>query len=305
MTQKRLVRVFDIERFATEDGPGIRTVIFLKGCLLRCKWCANPESQQFTPEIMYTSRNCKGCGKCINHCPSSAISPHITFGLLTDKQKCTLCENCISQCYYNARKLVGIDYSVDEVLEKVMKDKAYYETSGGGITFSGGEPFLQSKGVKEIAKKIKAAGFTVLVETCGQAPLENIKECLPYIDMIYFDIKHMNAKKHKELTGYTNEKIIENLLWLEQNFKGSLTIRYPYIPGCNDKKEDIKEFLQWVNTLEKIEVIEFLPYHRLGLLKYEGIGKEYEMKEVKSLKKADLAYILELEDKGNKTIRIH
>lgn len=298
-------KIFDIERFATEDGPGIRTVIFLKGCVLRCKWCANPESQSFKPEIMYTVRSCKQCGRCIQICPQKAISSHKEYGLVTDKYKCTMCNLCVDNCYYNARKQVGIKYTVEEIIQEILKDEEYYKTSQGGVTFSGGEPFWQDEFIGDISKKLKQLGISVLVETCGHVPLENIQRCIPHIDYIYYDIKHMDSNKHRELTGFSNELIIRNLKWLDRNFKGELTVRYPYIPGCNDKDEDIREFLKFANTLEHVKEVEFLPYHRLGLLKYEGLAREYAMKEIKTLKKADLAYLLDFKEKGEKIVKIH
>ncbi|MFY9380054.1 MAG: glycyl-radical enzyme activating protein [Acutalibacteraceae bacterium] len=300
----KTANVFNIERFATEDGPGIRTLVFLKGCALRCKWCANPESQLFEKEIMFNGNACIGCGKCIESCELNAVEYIEGFGFITDNKKCNQCMKCIDNCYQNARTLMGKEYTVDELVEEVLKDEEYFKTSNGGVTFSGGEPLFYAEFIEEFSKLMKDRGISVLIETCGHIPLENIKLCAPYVDMIFYDFKHIDSQKHKEFTGAGNEKILYNLCWLNDNFKGNLSVRYPYIPGCNDKKEDIEGFLEYVSRLKNIKEVWFLPYHRLGLPKYQGLGRKYEMDDMESLKMKDIEFLKEYQKKYNITIRI-
>ncbi len=296
--------IFNIERFATEDGPGIRTLVFLKGCALRCKWCANPESQSFEKEIMFNSNICIGCEKCVECCPTKAVKYIEDFGFITDNSLCNKCMKCVDNCYQNARTLMGEEYTVDELVEEVLKDEDYYKTSNGGITFSGGEPLFYAEFIAEFSKRMKERGISVLIETCGYVPLDNIKMCAPLVDAIFYDFKHIDTEKHKELTGGGNEKILFNLCWLNDNFKGDLSVRYPYIPGCNDKKEDIEGFLEYVSRLKNVKEVWFLPYHRLGLPKYQGLGRTYEMGDMESLKMKDIAFLKDYQQKYNITIKI-
>lgn len=286
--------VFNIERFATEDGPGIRTVVFLKGCSLRCKWCANPESQSIHPEILFSERLCANCGKCIQNCPQKAIELREGFGYISSMDKCTLCMKCIDNCYADARSIMGVEYTIDKLVDEVLKDRQYYQMSGGGITFSGGEPFLQSEVIKEVGSSLKPYAITTLVETCGHIPLERIKQSIDQIEYIYFDIKQMDPLKHKQLTGHDNSLILANLDWLCENYKGELTVRYPYIPACNDDIEDIKSFLSFISTRKNVSQVAFLPYHRLGLPKYKGLGRDYTMGDMKSMKKKELFFLKDL-----------
>ena len=169
------VRIFNIERCATEDGPGIRTTVFLKGCNLRCKWCANPESQSFKPEILFKEIKCIGCGKCINSCPQQAIKNMPGYGMITDSDKCKLCGTCIDGCYADARVRQGTDYTVEELMEVLGRDEHYYLASGGGITFSGGEPLMYSKFIHACARKIRKRGWNILIETCGKCHKKILK----------------------------------------------------------------------------------------------------------------------------------
>lgn len=287
-------RVFNIERFATEDGEGIRTVVFLKGCALRCKWCANPESQDFKKEILFKKAPCTNCGKCMEICNQKAIELVEGFGYITNINLCNYCEKCIDNCVNNARSLLGKDMDSEELIKEVLKDNEYYQMSGGGITFSGGEPLFYSKFIKECSMKLKKYNITTLIETCGHIDIENIKEVYEHVDYIFYDIKHMNSEKHKELTGEDNKLIINNLIWLSSNYRGKLSVRYPYIPNCNDDINSIKQFLDFIQTLDNIEEVVFLPYHRLGMPKYEGLGRKYEMGDMKSLKTSDLKSISHL-----------
>lgn len=284
--------VFNIERGSSEDGPGIRTVVFLKGCGLRCEWCANPESQLAVPEILHIGNVCVNCGECITACPQKAISFREQFGYITDSKKCSLCLACVNHCYINARKLQGTVYTPEELVLEVLKDRDFFLRSGGGVTFSGGEPLLQSDFLCDTAQRLRQQGIHVLVETCGHIPLKNLRNAAECVDAFYYDFKHFDPEIHKALTGQDNRQILDNLSWLLENFKGSVSVRYPFIPGRNDSEDAIRGFFSCMARQKRRVEIVFLPYHRLGLPKYTGLGREYKMGGGKSLKREALSHIL-------------
>lgn len=297
-------RIFNVERCSTEDGPGIRTTVFMKGCMLHCKWCANPESQSYKKQILVKNVKCIGCGKCKNVCLNGAISFVPEFGMVSDEKKCNLCGKCVESCYADARVLQGEDYSVEDLMNILSKDEAYYKASGGGVTFSGGEPLLYSEFINECAKEIHKKGWTVLIETCGYVPQDKLESVVENVDIIYCDFKHYSPVEHKRLTGQSNDLIISNIKWLDQNYKGKLYLRYPYIPGCNDSPNAIENFLDFADQLQTVNEVVFLPYHRLGLEKYQGLGRIYEMGDMPSLKVKDLYFLKEYETKYHLKISI-
>ena len=241
--------IFDIERCSFVDGPGLRTTVFFKGCNLKCMWCHNPESQNFKPEMLFYKDKCKGCGKCIQVCPASG--------------ECILCGKCELYCLVDARKVCGKEYTSDEIFEEIVKDKTFYDNSGGGVTFSGGECMLQSDFLVEILKKCKEIGIHTAVDTAGHIPFENFEKILPYTDLFLYDIKIFNSEKHKKYIGVGNELILENLKKLFE-VKAKIWIRIPVIAGDNDSLEEmqnIKDFLFKHGNPEKVEL---LPYHAMG-----------------------------------------
>lgn len=281
--------IFDIERFATKDGPGIRTVVFFKGCSLRCRWCQNPESQFSRLEVIYDDEKCAACHRCIEHCPNNAIQIDSEFGLLSDPEICKGCGLCIEGCYYNARKLVGRAYSIPELMYEVCKDKSYYVNSGGGITFSGGEPLLQSEYLLAVCRACRKEQIHTAIETCGNVAWRVLRNIIDALDLIYYDFKHIDSDLHKQYTGVANELILANLKKLSAAFS-PLIVRIPVIPGFNDSLDTQREMFQFVkNELKQVESIELLPFHRLGTSKYRGLGRHYRMENVPSLKKQDLA----------------
>ena len=264
--------IFDIQRNSFVDGPGIRTTVFFKGCNLRCKWCHNPESQSAQKQMMFYKDKCKGCGKCAEVCPN-----HL--------KKCDFCGKCELYCPADARKICGKEYSVDEVFSEIAKDKMFYENSGGGATFSGGECMLQTDFLCKILKKCKENGIHTAVDTAGNVPREYFERVLPYTDMFLYDIKAFSEDLHKQGTGVSNKLILENLLWLSG--KCDIIVRIPVIGGFNDDKaelEKIAEFLKRVKCIKK----EPLPYHSMGEHKYDALGmahEKYYVPDMKELKK--------------------
>ena len=252
--------IFDVQRNSFVDGPGIRTTVFFKGCNLRCAWCHNPESQSAKPQMMFYKDKCTGCGKCKSVCPY-----HL--------EQCELCGKCTLYCPVDARKVCGKEHTVDEVLKEVLKDKAFYETSGGGVTFSGGECMLQIDFLAEILKKCKENGIHTAVDTAGHIPFESFEKILPYTDLFLYDIKIFDSQKHKQYVGVSNELILENLKKLFER-KVKLWIRIPIIPDVNDSIEEIQKIKDFLKTIGTAEKIELLPYHAMGENKYRAIGKE-------------------------------
>jgi len=243
--------IFDIERNSFVDGPGIRTTVFFKGCNLRCKWCHNPESQNCKKEILFYKNKCTGCGRCKD--------------LLADD------ENFI--CFNDAKEICGKEYTADEILNEVLKDKAYYETSGGGVTFSGGECMLQIDFLFDILKKCKENGLHTAVDTAGHIPGASFEKIMPFTDMFLYDIKAMSSDIHKEYTGVDNSLILENLTFLLAN-KACMWVRIPIIPGVNDTDEEMRSIKAFFDKNGYPQKIELLPYHAMGEHKYDAIGKK-------------------------------
>jgi pyruvate formate lyase activating enzyme len=286
--------IFDIERFATKDGPGIRTVVFLKGCPLRCQWCQNPESQLSRVEVIYDAGKCADCRRCIEHCPNHAIRIDSYFGLLSDPEICEGCGLCTETCYYNARKLVGHAYSVPELIHEVCKDKSYYENSGGGVTFSGGEPLRQSDFLLHACRACRQEQIHTAIETCGNVAWQVFNNLIDELDLIFYDLKHIDPDLHKQHTGVTNELILANLKKLSAAFS-PLIVRIPVIPGFNDSLNTQKDMFHFLkNELTRVEAVELLPFHRLGTSKYKGLGRRYKMENIHSLKKQDLIPLVTL-----------
>lgn len=243
--------IFNIQKFCVNDGPGIRTTVFLKGCPLKCLWCHNPESQSAEKEIMFYSDKCTGCGRCV--------------GITAEN------ENFV--CFNSAKEICGKSINTDEVLSEVLKDKIFYDNSGGGITLSGGEPLYQFEFSFELLKKSKEKGLNTAVETCGFTSADKIKQIARYTDLFLFDYKETNSENHKQFTGVGNEIIINNLRLINSLSKATV-LRCPLIPGYNDRKEHFEGICRIANELENIIRVELEPYHSLGETKYRALNKK-------------------------------
>lgn len=266
--------IFNIQRYSIHDGPGIRTLVFLKGCPLRCEWCANPESQLGHPEIIVVPNRCIGCGKCIAICPEKAITS-TPIGNVINRSRCTVCGICVEHCFAEALQIMGTTKTAYDVLQDIEGDDIFYQHSGGGVTISGGEPFTQAKFTFSLLKLCKERGLNTAVETSGFTSYEIIEACLPYTDLFLYDIKHLDCDIHKQHTGVENSLIIDNARRLAA--KGAnLTVRLPVIPGFNDSEENLVNTVEFVKEIGVTEM-HLLPYHRFGEQKYRQLGREYKL----------------------------
>lgn len=268
--------IFNTQKFSIHDGAGIRTLIFMKGCPLRCLWCSNPESQDIEMEIMDIRSNCIRCGKCAGLCKSGAIHPK-TFEI--DRRLCIRCGTCARYCYANAKKIVGKKVTLGEILDLVEQDRIVYQNSGGGVTIGGGEPAMQPEFTASVLRECRNMNIHTAIETCGWGTWEQVGKALRYADQIFMDLKTMDPKAHKKLTGADNSLILQNAA-MAANLNKDLIFRIPLIPGQNDDRENLVQTGTFIADLAKKNnriAAEVLPYHALGKDKYKWLGKKYEM----------------------------
>ena len=264
--------LFDIQRFCIHDGPGVRTTLFFKGCPLNCQWCQNPESQNPRPEIAFYQEKCIGCFECQEACPEKAILSHKDQRI--DRNKCTACGDCAQVCTQNALRLVGREWSVDALMEEILADRDFFLDSGGGITLSGGEPLLHKDFLAAFLPQAKAEGIHMTLETCGMAGYDSLYSLLPLLDLIYFDLKHLNSPIHARYTGVPNTRILENFIRLARDFP-SLQARMPVIPGVNDSAGNIEATAAFLRQTNQ-NSIHLLPYHNLGQAKLTRLASHTE-----------------------------
>jgi len=272
--------VTHIQRFSIHDGPGIRTTVFLKGCNLRCYWCHNPETLSPKPEVQFFPDRCIGCGECFRRCPHGA---HV----MTDgrheilRGRCVACGACAETCYAQALVLVGERKTVDEVVEEVLRDRPFYETSGGGVTLSGGEPLMQVAFSRAILERCRAEGLHTAVETAANVPWSRVALLLPVTDLVMLDIKLMDSARHRECTGVPNERILANARRLGRQLC-PLVVRTPIVPGVNDTPGDVSAIAEFVAGLPNLLYYELLPFHPMAAGKYESLGLDYAARGLKT-----------------------
>jgi len=290
--------IFEIQKMSTEDGPGIRTTVFLKQCPLKCVWCHNPESILKNPQLQWLKHKCIGCFTCLDTCKQEALS-FDKQGLHINRERCISCGECVEECPSTALTMLGKWWELEDVLYEVEKDKVYYTKSGGGITISGGEPTQQPDFVLKFLKKCKEKGISTALDTCGYASKKIYEQLLPHIDLVLLDIKEIDSKKHEEFTSVPNERILENATWLadymHKNNK-KLWIRTPIIPNFTATEENIRgigEFL--VNKLNNMQDRwDLLSFNNLCAAKYERLGLDWILKDEPLMTKEEMEHLFEI-----------
>ena len=273
-----MIYVSNIQRFSIHDGPGIRTTVFFKGCNLRCLWCHNPETFEMKAALQYFNGKCSACGRCAEVCPKQAIS--IADGkVITDRSICKLCGACVNACPNDAREINGEAMTAEAIMDVVVKDKAYYLKSGGGITLSGGEPLLQPDGAAELLNLAKNSNISTAVETALNVKTEVIDKILPLTDYFMCDIKAADDSLHRELTGAGNKQILENIRHISSSDKEML-LRMPVVPGMNDSEENLLQTAEFINGLPNKHRLELLRFHSLARDKYSSLSLAYKAVDV-------------------------
>lgn len=265
--------ILNIQKFSVHDGPGIRTTVFFKGCPLRCEWCHNPGSQQFHIESLYDESKCVRCMKCLQVCPTGAIT-YAGGRMVTDDHKCNQCGRCLEVCLPQARGILGKRMTVDEVLREVLKDEVFYRHSGGGVTLSGGEPLAQPAFTLELLKALKGHGIHTAVDTCGSVDFHIFEQVMPYTDVFLYDLKAVDNDVHTLWTAVPNARILQNLRKLS-DASATLFIRIPVIEGVNADEESITAFLDTLKGI-RISQVNLLPYHDFSRHKYRQLGRNYK-----------------------------
>jgi pyruvate formate lyase activating enzyme len=263
-------RLFEIQRFSIHDGPGIRTTVFFQGCPLRCLWCHNPEGRATGPLLSFQEDRCVGCGHCFRACPQHAHGMEDGQRVLA-RDECVVCGLCAAGCPARALELIGREFTIDEVLDEALPDRPFYETSGGGLTLSGGEPLYQIDFAVRLLEAAGQAGLHCAVETCGFVPFPHLERVLPRVDLFLYDIKETDANRHVEYTGVAHRRILDNLRRLHAR-GARIRLRLPVIPGHNDRPDHFAEAAGLVRSLPSLEGVELMPYHRLGTSKLSRLG---------------------------------
>lgn len=294
--------IFDIQKFALHDGPGIRTVVFLKGCPFKCVWCCNPESIDSEPQLAFDENKCKHCGLCEKSCQQNALK--LTNNQMTvDFEMCNACGDCLDQCPTEALKIYGYKANTDNILKEVMKDADYFKNSGGGLTLSGGDPLYQFDFAFDILSKAKAFGLNTCVESEGFGTVEQFAKLLPLVNHFYFDYKITDDFLHKKYTGVSNETVLKNLHFLASQ-NADITLRCVVVPGINDNDEHFSAIAAISNRYPSVRAVELMAYHDFGSGKYKQLGKPLYPIESKSVTPEQAqSWIKRLSDLGCKNIR--
>ena len=275
--------VFDIKRYSIHDGPGIRTTVFFKGCPLRCWWCHNPESQSLNPELMLRTNRCLLCAACEQVCPQQAIHSlggEDTAMPVTDRSLCQVCGKCVEACYSGARELVGRKMTVSAVMAEIERERPFYDQSGGGVTFSGGEPLMQPAFLLALLHACREVELHTTLDTSGYAPWRVLEQALPLVDLFLYDLKLVDESRHRLYTGASNRLILRNLRRLSQA-GANLVVRIPLVPGVNDDEQSLRLAGKYLSSLPRVAELELMPYHASAEAKYEALGMGYKLPGLK------------------------
>lgn len=281
--------IYNIQHYCIHDGPGIRTDIFFKGCNFHCPWCANPESINGKRQLSFMAHKCTKCGLCVAKCPNQALDLQIEERI--DSKKCDLCGICVRYCPKNCYTVYGKEYTVEELIYEVEKDIPYYKNSGGGVTVTGGEPTLQHRFLVEFLSACKERGIHTAMESNISCTQEVLDQIAPYVDLFLADVKHMDSKIHQQTVGQGNEAVLRNIRHLTSELGKKVSIRVPCIPGFNvtdENMELLKEFALEIQKTGCLQMVHLLPYHNLGMGKYDSLGMDYSMRNIKPLSETDL-----------------
>lgn len=269
--------ITNMQSYSLHDGPGARTVVFLKGCPMKCLWCANPETQLFRPELYRSEIRCMNCKICAMSCKNGAVTV-TEKGIEIDRKKCVKCGACVKNCPTEAMTFSGREVTPKEVVTEVEKERLYIFNAGGGVTFSGGEPFAQPEFLHDTLKMLKELGYHTAIETCFDVPYKNIEACLPYIDLLLVDLKAVTPGLHMKLTARDNAGVISNIRQVYG--KCDFIFRIPVIPGLNSTPEELAKMAEFIKETDKNAEVNLMPYHILGKVKYENLGRNYGLEEV-------------------------
>jgi pyruvate formate lyase activating enzyme len=272
--------IFNIQRYSTQDGPGIRTTVFLKGCPLSCAWCHNPEGLSPRKEIIVVETRCAACGACREACPFG-VEIAGTGPLPVRHSQCTLCAACVAACPTSARQVLGRTVTVSEVVEQVTPDRIFFDESGGGVTLSGGEPLAQPRFLTALLRACRMRGVHTALDTTGHGSLDDLQAAASLADLVLYDLKAFDDARHRRLTGISNALILENLRALAEEHR-DIWIRIPVVPGFNDDSEDLARLAEFVSGLPHVTLVNLLPFHRTGLHKFARLGLTHQLDGVET-----------------------